>query len=209
MGFRFRNDSNEEACDKPILGIRAAYACMRTAGHESPCVAMARHAGLADRLCFSCRLPFGHHRDECDCERFDQERERMEFFQRIRHVEKAMEMLQDSEVMSLQNTYGEILRLLSTRAGETGENEGAIDVVKRLMRERDEAERLKNLDVALREHVEEAIDGPTYLHDLKRLGAWTSLAESLADSLGEARRSEHKLKERVRELEDKLNRGNI
>lgn len=68
-----------------------------------------------------------------------------------------------------------------------------------------ELERLRNLDEALREFIEPKFSGPTaFLRDLKRTGAWTGLAEALAEKLGEARRSERALKAEVARLEAEI-----
>ncbi len=61
-------------------------------------------------------------------------------------------------------------------------------------------ERLRNLDAALREYVTSKSDGPTeVVRELKRTGAWTGLAESLAEKLGQARRTERELRTQLAE----------
>jgi hypothetical protein len=58
---------------------------------------------------------------------------------RLRAVEEAMAGLQDGDALALNNSYGEILRILLPLVGESGESEGAADVVTRIIRERNSA----------------------------------------------------------------------
>lgn len=51
---RFRKDSDEEMCGLPIPTIGGnPAACMRTAGHVPPCIAMAGDAAEADGVCYA------------------------------------------------------------------------------------------------------------------------------------------------------------
>jgi hypothetical protein len=71
--MKFRRDSDEVSCPKAILtGLGAKYlelgglVCLRTAGHDGECIALACDAAAADGVCYCCRVPVGEaHRDDC------------------------------------------------------------------------------------------------------------------------------------------------
>lgn len=60
--MRFSAHSDEEMCGKPVdlpcgQGETLLVACMRTDGHEPPCISAAGNAGEADGVRFCCRVP--------------------------------------------------------------------------------------------------------------------------------------------------------
>lgn len=64
--MKFRPDTDERACGKSIVHRAGLMACLRTAGHDGECVAVAGDAGRADGVCWACRVPEGdEHRADC------------------------------------------------------------------------------------------------------------------------------------------------
>lgn len=55
-----------------------------------------------------------------------------------RYAEDALRALPDGVALQLDNTYGAILRILVEHVGEAGDSEGAVDVVRRIIGERDQ-----------------------------------------------------------------------
>lgn len=66
--MKFNNWSDELACGKAVSNppLKGEFACLRAAWHEGECIAMAREAGQADGVCFSCRQKIDQpHRADC------------------------------------------------------------------------------------------------------------------------------------------------
>ena len=66
--MKFRNDSDEQACGKPIERPRHTVVCLRTSGHGGECIAAMRHAAEADGLAHCCRARLGEHRPDCEAQ---------------------------------------------------------------------------------------------------------------------------------------------
>jgi len=69
---RFRPDSDEETCSKVVyVGLLHnddlnPFICLRRAGHDGECIALACDAAKADGVCSKCREPAGEpHRNDC------------------------------------------------------------------------------------------------------------------------------------------------
>lgn len=64
--MRFRNDSPEESCNKPVVNNRQKYPCMRRKLHKGRCRSNTREAAEMDGVYECCRSPnTGNHREEC------------------------------------------------------------------------------------------------------------------------------------------------
>ena len=59
-----------------------------------------------------------------------------------RHFEAAMALMEDGTAMGLENVYGQLLRILAKHVGERGKSEGAVDVLERIVDDRDAAKKI-------------------------------------------------------------------
>jgi hypothetical protein len=66
-------------------------------------------------------------------------------------VERVLRSLPDGIAMSLRCAYGDLLRVLVQYVGETGQNEGAVDTLRRIV---DDRQRLQTMVIELRRQLQ-------------------------------------------------------
>jgi hypothetical protein len=95
-------------------------------------------------------------------------------------VSDLLSQLQDGEAMAVPGTYGELLQILVQHVGEHGPDGGAVDVLRRIIRERDERQSL----------VEELKEEPKVAPNGPRRTIWSHLMDEALEPPHSPRRTD-------------------